>query len=90
MAKRFFYVSMGILALMIAYHFGATGVAKASSAIIVGAGGAGFDFIVTDTGDIYCPPGQTTSFPWILRGNVWGGPTATENATWGSIKQEFK
>lgn len=83
MAKRFFCVSLGVLALAIAYGLG--GVAAraeegSSAPVIVAAGSTGGDYshhdwIVTSTGDVYVGDSENNK-PWRLSGNVFTGKVA--------------
>ena len=102
MAKRFFYVSMGILTLALSFHLGTLQVVQAQGMGTISVGGAfatGNDsaersgFIVTDTGDLWISNGDmqnTGSIPWLYRGNIFSGATATEKTSWGGIKSQFR
>lgn len=96
MAKRFLYVCLGVLALAIAYHL-AVGPQLAQSqpgerAMLFSVDG-GLACVMTDQGNIYYAYGQgdPQRLEWYFVGS-WDGfpPTATQSATWGSIKAQFK
>lgn len=93
MAKQFFYGCLGILALTISYHLGTIETAEA--------GGGAYEpqyahsWYVTEEGDLYYAPSDAnvadpSIYPWTYGGNIFSGATATEKASWGDIKREFK
>ena len=103
MAKRFFYISLGVLALTISYHLGAVGTAGANAEgeIVAGIASVGdVAVVITESGDVYC--GETSGdmyplchptglgLPLSYLGNVFSGAVATEKSSWGDIKREFK
>jgi hypothetical protein len=93
-AKRFFYVSLGILALAVAFHLGATSAqSQAPGNPVVAACGAsnGGGFLevvaITANGDAYKSSDLGNS--WQHRGNCFSGaPIQTQGTTWGRIKAE--
>jgi hypothetical protein len=74
-AKSFFYVSLGILALALAYHFGATTAGAQAPGNPVVAYGLGKDYgnngsvLATADGDVYFAP--KASGPWMRVANVF-------------------
>jgi hypothetical protein len=100
MAKRFFYVCMGILALAVAYHLGAakaesyTGSPFVSLTTYAG-GGSTYAFLaLTEDGTVYCGPNtgdpSVSPFPtWQVWGQIPTGATATQSTTWGQIKTQL-
>lgn len=91
-AKRFFYVSAGILSLALAYHFGATtATAQAPGNPVVGVTAiTGALYAVTASGDTYWT--NTGGTTWTLRGNVFGGspPTPATQESWGQVKARYR
>jgi hypothetical protein len=92
MAKRFFYVSGGILMLALAYHFGAMSAqAQAPGNPVVAVMGCGA--VITANGDIYEPLGGScnVSFPFHHDGNVFaGGPTPAKAESFGQLKARYR
>jgi hypothetical protein len=93
MAKRFFYVCLGLLALAAAYHLGASSAqSQATGTFVSLAPGPGDGsremYALTSNGDFY---GMSMSDMrvWTYWGNVAGG-VSTQSATWGGIKAQFK
>ncbi|MFN0149589.1 MAG: FlgD immunoglobulin-like domain containing protein [bacterium] len=84
LARRFFYVSLGILALSIAYHLGSRSVEAqggtntvASSYSITTANVVA----LTHNGDLWftqgaSDPGNPNGYPWTFGGNIFSGTTA--------------
>lgn len=91
MAKKFFYVCAGVLMLALAYHFGATSAtAQLTSNDIAGvaADGYGLVTVVTVSGEVYR---GAASVPYFHAGNLFtGGATATQQETWGAVKQRYR
>ena len=90
MAKRFMYVCFGILALLVAYHLGASS-AQSQAGTFVSIGGNSRDtamFLLTDCGDCYMLDMSYSPHRWVYMGNPTGG-TPTQSTTWGAIKAEF-
>jgi len=83
-AQSFFFVCLGILALALAYHFGATtATAQAPVNPVVAVSG---DYVYTANGDVYQNVGSWT-FRWV--GGVFGGGTPAQVQTWGSVKAKY-
>ena len=90
-AKSFFYVSLGILALAVAYHLGATNAtAQApSNPVVATFPDYGRAAVVTANGDVYY---NTSNLPWA---NQWArafnvftnsAPTLSVQKSWGQVK----
>jgi hypothetical protein len=78
MAKRFFYVSMAILALVISYHLGASRAQSRTGtnpAVGIAANGLNDFLAVTAVGDVY--RSTNTGSTWAFQGNVFGATTPT-------------
>ena len=93
-AKRFFYVSAGILCLALAYHFGAKSAVAQSGSSLAGFAVAPTSppslMVMTSTGDVYAGPWGLTSPP-ILMGNFWSGaPTPAAQQSWGQVKARYR
>ncbi|GJM43334.1 MAG: hypothetical protein DHS20C21_01760 [Gemmatimonadota bacterium] len=100
MTRRFFYISMGIVALAAAYHLGATRTEAQGGGQFAGiAAGPTGTLAITTSGDVYqhwgeprcdgtwyggCPDG------WTYMGSVLGGPVPTESQSFGAVKGMFK
>ena len=95
-AKSFLHASLGILALSLAYHFGATSAtAQAPGNPVVsfiGHGTAGnAAAAMTANGDIYTTSISNLDGPWILKGNVFGGgPIPTQRTSFGELKARYR
>ena len=101
MAKRFLCVCLGLLALAVAYHLGATKAESYSGSPFVSlctstqAGSTQAYFALTEDGTIYTAfvgiiyP-DTPFPPWQVWGQIPTGGTATQSSTWGQIKAQFK
>ncbi len=92
--KRFFYASMGILALAISFHLGASTVKASGSTQTVAAFGLyvydqSSHVAVTPDGDLYTSNGAG-EYPYVFQGNIFGGTTKTEDASWGEVKEMFR
>jgi hypothetical protein len=93
-ARVFFYVSLGILALAVAFHFGAQSAQGQvpGNPVVAACGasnGGGFLEVVaiTANGDAYKSSDLGNS--WQRRGNCFAGaPVPTVPTTWGRIKAE--
>ena len=104
-ARKFFYISLGTLALATAYHLGATRTEAQGGATFAGmtvntAGTRTIAFAITTNGDVYARDGMprcdggsiawTSNCEWTPVGNVLDGPTALAGGSWGAIKGRFK
>jgi len=94
MAKKFFFVSLGILALAAAFHLGASTVQSQGSGEVVGiashsaSNGANRVYVGTVCGDVYCKEGGGE---WLYDGNAFGAaPSKIDETTWSRVKAEFK
>jgi len=88
----FFYVSGGILALVVAFHLGATNAQGQSGNI---AAGGFYDpdhrrwVIVATNGDTYTGSTNSDIIQFSFAGNAFGGsPIPTKVETWGRIKAD--
>ena len=89
-AKSFLQVSLGILALALAYHLGATSAtAQAPSNPVVGAFGAS-STVVTANGDVYHSPQGGMFGPFMFVTNVFGSPTPAQRTTFGELKARYR
>ena len=90
MAKRFMFVCLGLLALAVAYHLGASAAQSQATGTFVGIGGVETTLCaITATGDYYLLNTHGDVRNWVYWGNIAGGGTATQSSTWGQIKAEF-
>ena len=95
MAKKFFYVTAGMLMLALTYHLGARSATAQAGGSVVGVaayfyqpGGAGEYVVATSSGDVYR---KQTGGQWQYQGNALGaGPTITEQQTWGQVKDKYR
>ncbi len=106
MAKRFFYVAMGILALSMAYNLGANQASAQSGGAFAGIsvsvqGTMANTLAITSNGDVYGRSGapqcsgdtmiwNNTNCEWQLMGNVVTGPVPVSTQSFGSLKGQFK
>lgn len=92
-SRTFLNVSLGVLALVVAFEIGArTSHAQAPSNPIVAMTG-GFNAVVTSNGDIYgLPQGANLTSPWTHYGNVFTGPGPTPAAptSMGQVKARYR
>ena len=92
-SRTFLHVSLGILALATAYHLGAR---SASAQLGQSVSGFSFDasnaYVMTGNGDVYrrFMDGQTTSGGLVYIGNFWGGPTPTQQESFGAVKARYR
>ena len=91
-AKTFFYVSLGILALAVAFHFGARSAQSQAPSPIVAAtqmATSGAANVFLENGDVWVWNGSN-DFQGRFRGNVFGGdaPVQATETTWGRIKAD--
>jgi hypothetical protein len=85
-AKAFLVVCLGILALALAYHFGATtATAQAPGNPIVAADGG---YVYTVNGDCY-ESRLNVGGRWDYRGNVFGGPVPAQSISVGQLKAKY-
>jgi len=100
MAKRFMFVCLGLLALAVAYHLGATKAESYSGSPFVSLcaytwnGYSQAYLALAEDGTLYFSDGgsnpQASPFPqWQVWGQIPTGATATQSSTWGSIKAEL-
>ena len=91
-AKRFFYVSAGILCLALAYHFGAvnaTAQAPGNPVVAYGTGTGPSNFVaVTANGDVY--GALESQGPWQYTTNIFSGPTPAQRESFGSTKARYR
>ncbi len=94
-AKSFFYVSLGILALALAYHLGATSaqgqvaVSNPVAAAIANTGsGQYISAVATANGNIYAAP--RVDGPWHHLGNAFSGSTPAAQPTFGQLKAQYR
>lgn len=91
MAKKFFYVSAGLLMIAIAYHLGAsTATAQAPSNPVVGIAEAPYTIVVTANGDVYHGTDSEGGGPWTRVSNVFGAATATAPQSFGALKAKYR
>lgn len=105
LAKRFFYVSAGILCLALAYHLGASNATAQMGGQIVGMSGTignaacgGMFNVITSSGEVFgremAAPGCMNGTPGPLYdlGNFWsgGGPTPISHESLGGVKARYR
>jgi hypothetical protein len=101
MAKRFFYVCVGLFLLVLTYHIGARGAGAQAGSTVVGfaTGGpsAQHQYMVTSSGDVWYrntlgSASVYTPGPPQLIGNFWAGtgPTKVQSESWGEIKRRYR
>jgi hypothetical protein len=122
-ARSFFFVCLGLLCIVAAYHLGARNAGAQAGEPVVGgiylpnsvfsavvgrtlyvkdlrvvAGIPGTSPVVACssdlvTGEVMLENGdcyrQDGAGPWNYAGNVFGGATATQGATWGQLKAKY-
>jgi hypothetical protein len=90
MAKRFFYLAMGVLALAISYHLGAAKTNAQSGGAFVGVAVEGNAVVaLTSTGDLY----RRYQEFWTYEGNFLvnaGGPVPVDAKSFGAVKEAFR
>ncbi len=95
--RRFFYASLGVLALALAFHLGSRTATAQSPIDFVGITATTYQqtcalVAITAAGDLWVrydnddPCMQDPFGPWVLWGRIPGGSTALQPATWGQIK----
>lgn len=90
MARKFFYVSAGMLMLAFTYHLGARNAAAYGSTTVATC--ASIDAthvrVFTDAGDVI----DVTNFPFSVQyqGSVFNGPTAAMPTTLGRVKATYR
>jgi hypothetical protein len=89
-ARSFFYVSLGILALALAYHPGATSATAQTPYNPIAAVEDG-GIVFAANGNVYLRTGGGP-YTYTLYGNVFtgGGPTPAQPTTFGAIKAQFR
>jgi len=95
MAKRFFYASLGILALATAYHLGASRTdAQGTGPFVALASGDGMtlgEFLaLTAAGDVWRIEGNSVNLNPEFLGNVLGGPVSVDPSSLGAIKGSYR
>jgi hypothetical protein len=92
-ARSFFYVCLGILALALAYHFGATTATAQAPGNPVTAmafgGNTGYVTAMTADGDLYFTPNYGTT--WYRYPNCFTGsvPTPAQSISIGQLKTKY-
>jgi hypothetical protein len=88
-AKAFFFVCLGILCLVAAYHFGATNAKAQGDRFVVGYTymGGGTSWVITSNGDEYYR--ELGSAGATFYRNIWGGPTAAQTMSMGQLKATY-
>ena len=95
MAKRFFYLSLGILALATAYHLGAARTEAQGGGQLVHferdhSTGSGRSYALTATGDVWRFNPNAGNLDPAYLGNITGGPVSIQPDSWGSVKGNFR
>jgi hypothetical protein len=86
-ARSFFFVCLGILALALAYHFGATtATAQAPGNPVVGTFGIQ-PAVVTANGDVYYASSIYGPYQFVT--NVFGGATPAQSISIGQLKAKY-
>ncbi len=93
--KRFFYASMGILALAASFQLGtqsvkASGMGTVATMTSETRSGTTYIYTLTDEGDLYYAVGGSTVNSYQLKGNIFNQTTKTKDATWGEVKEMFR
>ncbi len=94
MAKRFFYVCVGLFLLAMSYHLGANNAtAQGQTNPIVATGptsGTVYDVILAN-GDVYGigNPNFGSLSP-VYRGNIFGQPVQASPESWGAVKDRYR
>lgn len=89
-AKSFFYVSLGILALALAYHLGATtATAQAPGNPVVAAEDSN-GIVYTANGDVYLRTNGSPPYRFQYGGSVFYGPTPAAQPTFGQLKAKYR
>ena len=91
-ARTFFYVCLGLLCVVAAYHLGATNAkAQAPSNPVVASYVFNVPCVVTANGDVYerSTPGGEQTFHYVT--NVFGGgaPTSAQSMSIGQLKAKY-
>lgn len=95
-ARTFMQVSIGILALALAYHLGATSAGAQQGSVVSGfAAQTGYYFsVLTPNGDLYARSLPTGGVPGPLEyhGNFWSGaaPTVVQSTSFGAVKARYR
>jgi hypothetical protein len=94
-ARSFLYVSLGVLALALAYHLGATTstaqVVSGNPVVATFATGNPYS-VITANGDVYYTPGQPQGPGWTRGINIFTNstPTPAQPTTFGAIKAKYR
>jgi hypothetical protein len=90
-AKSFFHVCLGILALVAAYHLGATTAtaqAPGNPAVGITVAGNGVVYVLAADGSVWQ---RLENGPnWTPYGNPLNGPTPVQQQSWGAVKQRYR
>jgi hypothetical protein len=94
-AKSFLYVSLGILALALAYHFGATTATAQAGSQVTGMAYGGTNIVVmTSNGECFGRQLAGGNGPFVGSvipiGNFWTGPTPAQQPTFGQVKAQYR
>jgi hypothetical protein len=97
-AKAFFLVCAGLFLLALSYHLGATNVQGQAGSQVTGLSAAVWQgsysyFVMTPSGDLYSKAGSSSTLnpgPPQFMGNFWDGATATEQSSWGQVKNRYR
>jgi hypothetical protein len=91
-SRTYLNVSLGILALALAYHFGAQAATAQSASPVRGiaayyVSNCGLvTEVVGENGDVY----RNCSGTWSYVGNPFSGATAVEQTSFGSLKARYR
>jgi hypothetical protein len=94
MARKFMFVCLGLLALALAYHLGASSAQSFTGEFVgISQSATGGQVLLAANGDCYrlindSPPGSPDY--WYYLGNPLSGGTGTQSSTWGQIKAQSK
>jgi len=89
-SRTFLNVSLGILALALAYHLGARSATAQASGSTVAAAFGQSPTVVTTNGDVYSSTGGSYNGPWVWTANVFSGVTPVHQQSLGSVKVRYR
>ena len=94
-SRSFFYASLGVLALAVAFHLGprpATAQAPGNPVVsVTGHGSSCAIFAVTANGDVYTMVPCNEPASWHFSGNIFGGgPTPVRAESFGAVKARYR